>query len=636
MNRDAFYNKHLRNPQSKAFYNSAAWRGPSGARTQYIREHPICERCQRVTADHIHHKTPIDTPEGWERRLDPSGFMSVCRSCHNRIEAETPKPVAPIIAGQLQPNETDQYRYDPDRASALSRFAAKYCNHFRGKLRGQPFILHQLQESFINPFLGFIDRETGFRRYSALWLEQGVGTGKTPLLSIFGLWGLLGAGEAGAQIYIASNTYHQADYAFSTAKTFIKNNQHLSRLVDSGKLKVNRFEITYTPTDSVWRIIGGDGSKAGAGASMLLLDEVHQIDKRGTYDDIQGRMTKRDQPIVVCATNAAKKPNSLYADLHEEAADTLTAGRRFNPHLFPVIWAATKDADPADPESWKAANKLIGVTIAEQAVRDEWNRSKGSPALEARFRLQYLGQQVSEAEKWIDQTAWKKCCQTFTPNQIEGQPHYVGLDASIRNDLCAVVHCHLADETLFATSQFWLPKATAAKYQESNEIPYSEWADANAINLLEEKTINTVVEQRIASAIIDSHKTNPITKVAYDQAYAGGIVEILKSAGIVCEKVPQGWTLSAGCNELDKRLIEQSIMIEPSPVMNFCAENVEITTDKHGNYWPVKPGAKSSKSTGKRWAKIDGIQALVTALTEARKHQFAKTGHVGAEAFSLD
>ena len=57
------------------------------------------------------------------------------------------------------------------------------------------------------------------------------------------------------------------------------------------------------------------------------------------------------------------------------------------------------------------------------------------------------------------------------------------------------------------------------------------------------------------------------------------------------------------------------------PFLRAAAEAVEVESDSHGNYWPTKPGRKG-KYAGKRSVKIDGISALVTGLTEARKHRF--------------
>jgi phage terminase large subunit-like protein len=83
-------------------------------------------------------------------------------------------------------------------------------------------------------------------------------------------------------------------------------------------------------------------------------------------------------------------------------------------------------------------------------------------------------------------------------------------------------------------------------------------------------------------------------------------------------------TLGAACQELDRRLIEKSITIAPNSVLRFCASNVEVKPDEHGNYWPVKHAARG-RYAGRAALKIDGISALVTALTEARLHQFNKS-----------
>jgi 5-methylcytosine-specific restriction endonuclease McrA len=65
----------------KKFYGSAAWQ-----RTRTVKRfvNPTCERCGEWTKD-IHHKIDLSTPEGWERRLDPSNLESCCKSCHSKI-----------------------------------------------------------------------------------------------------------------------------------------------------------------------------------------------------------------------------------------------------------------------------------------------------------------------------------------------------------------------------------------------------------------------------------------------------------------------------------------------------------------------------------------------------------------------
>lgn len=75
-----------RDPKYAQFYNSAAWRTLS--RATMIDRGYLCEECKRsyitTIAAEVHHKVPIQTPEGWERRLDPTNLICLCVRCHNK------------------------------------------------------------------------------------------------------------------------------------------------------------------------------------------------------------------------------------------------------------------------------------------------------------------------------------------------------------------------------------------------------------------------------------------------------------------------------------------------------------------------------------------------------------------------
>lgn len=77
---DARYNK-TRDKKYLRFYNSPEWRRLS---TQYMVDVGYkCEMCHRIATE-VHHIIPIQTEEGWERRLDYSNLMALCVNCHNK------------------------------------------------------------------------------------------------------------------------------------------------------------------------------------------------------------------------------------------------------------------------------------------------------------------------------------------------------------------------------------------------------------------------------------------------------------------------------------------------------------------------------------------------------------------------
>lgn len=82
--RDRYYDKHQRDPDAKRFYNSSAWKR---ARALKLATDPVCQRCQRQWAQHVHHRIPLKRCTD-EQRTAQDNLLSVCAPCHNAIEAE--------------------------------------------------------------------------------------------------------------------------------------------------------------------------------------------------------------------------------------------------------------------------------------------------------------------------------------------------------------------------------------------------------------------------------------------------------------------------------------------------------------------------------------------------------------------
>lgn len=77
------YNKR-RDPRYLEFYRSKAWRLTSRAKLQaagYKCQAGLAG-CTRLAVE-VHHIKPIQTPEGWDHRLDWDNLEAVCTTCHN-------------------------------------------------------------------------------------------------------------------------------------------------------------------------------------------------------------------------------------------------------------------------------------------------------------------------------------------------------------------------------------------------------------------------------------------------------------------------------------------------------------------------------------------------------------------------
>ena len=90
-NRQAIYDRRVRNKRSAAFYQSADWiklRDISMSKASYM-----CQECKRKgivrPAEEVHHIVPIQTD--WSRRLDPTNLICLCHKCHMQAHGGSKK-----------------------------------------------------------------------------------------------------------------------------------------------------------------------------------------------------------------------------------------------------------------------------------------------------------------------------------------------------------------------------------------------------------------------------------------------------------------------------------------------------------------------------------------------------------------
>jgi 5-methylcytosine-specific restriction enzyme A len=83
-----YYDRFCRDPETRKFYSSKAWRK---TRKAILADQPLCVECQARgflnEARELHHTKPLSNPDNWEFRLDPEWLQPLCRSCHSKTRA---------------------------------------------------------------------------------------------------------------------------------------------------------------------------------------------------------------------------------------------------------------------------------------------------------------------------------------------------------------------------------------------------------------------------------------------------------------------------------------------------------------------------------------------------------------------
>lgn len=514
--------------------------------------------------------------------------------------------------------EDDRFLFDAKAADRPIRFMEKFCRHYEGVWAGQKLKLQPWQKQMVRDLYGWKHRATKRRRFTEVFLLSAKGAGKTPFMSAIGQYELFAGGEQAAHVVSMASDYQQASLTFDWAKKSIKQDEGLD-----GLATVTQHEIRVK--NAKWTTISGAfGGQAGFRPSCVLADEAWEWPNSRLFDSVSANLFKRAEPLLIVATNAGESRATFAWSLYERARAVIE-GKSERTDLLPIIFEADESMEWDTEEAARAACPSIPEVVSFESLEPKIVAAREDAGARAEYERLHLSRWIKGgASKWLDLALWDTATKfQLDPEILKTAALYVGVDLSQVDDLSAVTRVWMTPDRAYIDAHFWMPESTALEYLKSDSIPYVEWAKDRHITLTKGPTIGSAERKAIAEYIIASHKIWPVKAVCYDRYKADETIASLEGAGIVCLPIAQGYSVGPGCAELDRRIKEKSVTIANNPVFRLCAENVEAKHDDRGNFWPVKPGAKG-KFAGRRSAKIDGISAVVTALTEARKHSFPK------------
>ena len=95
----------------------------------------------------------------------------------------------------------DAFIFDEKKADRPIEFIERFCKHSKGEWAGKPIKLELFQKAYINALFGFVDRETGLRKYRESMFYVARKNGKSTMLAGIALYMMIADGEAGADCY---------------------------------------------------------------------------------------------------------------------------------------------------------------------------------------------------------------------------------------------------------------------------------------------------------------------------------------------------------------------------------------------------------------------------------------------------
>lgn len=220
-----------------------------------------------------------------------------------RIEKEYKRLVDDI-------DNPNKYIFDENKANRPIEFIEKFCKHSKGEWAGKSVILELFQKAFISALFGFIDKNTGLRRYRESMFYVSRKNGKTVMLSAIALYMLVADGEAGAEVYSCASKKDQAKICFDETLNMVNQSPYLSK-----HLKKRKTDLYFPLTMSKFQALGKNSDTLdGLNSQCVIIDELHSIKDRNLYEVMKQSQSARREPLLIMITTAGTVRENIFDD----------------------------------------------------------------------------------------------------------------------------------------------------------------------------------------------------------------------------------------------------------------------------------------------------------------------------------
>lgn len=512
----------------------------------------------------------------------------------NRVKKQYQKLVKDI-------EQHPKYVFDEAKANRPIKFIESFCKHSKGELAGKPLILDLFQKAYISALFGFVDKETGYRRYTESFFFVGRKNGKSTMLAAIALYMLIADGESGAEVYSVASKRDQANILFDQAHEMIKQSPDLNK-----NIRKRKSDLYFPHNFSKMQSLGkNSNSLDGLNAHLVVIDELHSIQDRNLYEVMKQSQSARTQPLLIMITTAGTHRGTIFDDLYEYACNVVD-GNFEDDNFLPVMYELDHKAEYKLPDAWQKANPALGVSkkvedIERKVARAKNNMNDLTGILTKDFNIREVANSAWLTFDAINNEA------TFDIKDFAGWYAIGGADLSITTDLSCATLLFVDPETeiRYVHQMYWLPEDNLRKRVDEDKIPYDKWQEQGLLRLCSGNTIDYTDITDWFLEMLNDYDITPLW-IYYDNYSARYWVDEMEAYGFKMVRTPQGAkTLSLPMQNMGADLEKHKINYNNNNILKWCLTNTGVETDRNGNIVPIK------NQSAKR--RIDGVASMLDA-----------------------
>ena len=546
---------------------------------------------------------------------------SKVKTLYYKLEDDIKNPKEIQIYDEINDEyENHRYIFDESKANRPIQFIEKFCKHSKGrKFAGKPVKLELWQKAFISAIYGFVDEETGFRKYRKALLFIARKNGKSTLAAALGLYMLTSDGEAGAECYSIATKKDQAKIVWKEAKRMIKKSPVLLK-----RVRPLVAELYYEKQEAVFLPLSSDSNSLdGLNAYYVSADEVQAMKDKNLIDVTYDSMSSREQALFLETSTMGTVRESVFDDEYEYAKNIINGYTDKNSEfvdetLLPVIYELDKKEEWLDEKCWIKANPGLGTIKQIKELRDKVSKAKIKPNEQKNLLCKDFNLRETSVSSWLTYDELNNE-ETFNLAKMKVKYGIGGTDLSSTTDLTAakVIFMIPNNPKIFVMQMYWLAEELLEERIRDDKIPYDKWKERGLLRTCPGNKVHPKYVTQWFLEIRDEYRIY-LPWIGYDAWSAEYWVEEMK--GYFGEeamiKVYQGKkTLSSPMKNLGADLKSKLIVYNNNPIDKWCLSNTNTDTDRNGNIQPDK---------SKKRLRIDGTSALLDAyvVLEQKKNDY--------------
>ncbi len=491
--------------------------------------------------------------------------------------------------------EDRDWFFSPDAAEKYLRLVQKF-SHVTGHWKTAKVVFEPWQCWVWMNIMGFLMKDTNFRRFRIAHVEIARGNGKSLMASQCALYLLCLDNPNGNQISTVATKKEQARIVLDASRAMARKNGSFLKVTGT---KVLAHSIYHPSSNSVMRALSAEASSLdGLNDVLAVCDELHAM-KRETFDVVYSGMSKRKDSLTLCITTAGFDVDSIGYSQSIYAKE-ICLRKVEDEQFFAAVYCIDKDDDWADESILIKANPNIGVSVDTATIKAKMDKAIITPSDIPNIKVKHLNIWLSEANAFYDQAKWDQCADpSIRIEDFLNEPCRLGIDLASNTDICATVYLFKRDEKFYLFDRCFIPEGTV---QSAKNVLYDDCVAKGYLIATKGDAINN---NFIREDIEAQSKRFRIQEAGYDAWNATEMAQNLSNKIEMVKIAMNVANFSEPMKKLDSLMREGKLVHNGSPLLRWCLGNVVAKEDHNSNVFPRKSHVK---------LKIDPIVAAMMAL----------------------